>query len=178
MGDLSTGEIDQHELLKYKELYDLSKEAFNEELSRSARIDEKAFKYLTALTLLLGAFAFFGERLLDLIVPPKNYYEWSLIILSGLLLVLLIITWFLIFEVFKGHTLRKIPIDINFFDQNELIDIYYTLTKGMKQALDFNRQEGDHKHRHLSRSFVMIRIIVILLFLTLILFTIHIWLQT
>ena len=40
-------EDQQNKVLKYKELYDLSKEIFYEELSRSQRIDEKASKYLT-----------------------------------------------------------------------------------------------------------------------------------
>jgi len=37
-------------LEKYKELFELSKDVFAEELSRSERIDNKASKYLTALT--------------------------------------------------------------------------------------------------------------------------------
>ena len=44
---------------KYRELYILSKEVFNEELERSHRIDEKALKYLTTLTLLIGLLVLF-----------------------------------------------------------------------------------------------------------------------
>lgn len=175
MSDSRIIETDQIELKKYKELYDLSKEVFYDELGRSTRIDEKASKYLTVLTLLLGAFAFFGKRLLDSILPPKNPIEWLLVIVSGLLLVFLVITWFLIFKVFKGHEFKKIPIDINFFDEHELIDIYYALSRGIKEALNLNRQQGDSKNRNLSRSFVLIRIIVVLLAIILILFTVHIW---
>ena len=64
-------EDQQNKVLKYKELYDLSKEIFYEELSRSQRIDEKASKYLTMLTFLLGIFASLSGKLLYSILPPK-----------------------------------------------------------------------------------------------------------
>ena len=46
-------------LRKYAELYEHSKVVLAEELARSHRADEKASKYLTALSLVLGALVWF-----------------------------------------------------------------------------------------------------------------------
>lgn len=53
--------MDEEELAlrRYAELYEYSKEVLAEELARSYRADEKASKYLTALSLVLGALVFF-----------------------------------------------------------------------------------------------------------------------
>ena len=104
-------------LEKYKELFELSKDVFAEELSRSERIDNKASKYLTALTFLLGVFAVFNKQILQSTIPPDNSLEWIIIIIDILLLFLMVVSWFVIFSVFKIHQYAKIPIDIDFFDK-------------------------------------------------------------
>lgn len=160
---------------KYKELYNSAKEVFYEELSRSARIDEKASKYLTVLTFLLGAYAFFGREILNSSLPPENTVEWLLVISIGILLLLLVGAWFAIFSVFKSHTYAKIPIDIDFFDNNELIDIYYAFSKGLKANNEANRKKGDEKSKKLYHGYIFIRIIVILLLSLSLLFAAHSW---
>jgi len=118
---------------KYRELYELSKEVFAEELARSERIDNKASKYLTALTFLLGVFVTFNKQILGSTIPPTNILEWQINIVDILLLVMMVRAWFVIFSVFKIHQYAKIPIDIEFFDNNKLIDIYYAMSKGIKE---------------------------------------------
>jgi hypothetical protein len=52
-------------LRKYAELYEHSKAVLIEDQARSHRADEKASKYLTALSLVLGALVFFFQQLVD-----------------------------------------------------------------------------------------------------------------
>lgn len=162
---------------KYKELYDLSKEVFSEELGRSARIDDKASKYLTVITFLLGAYAFFCKRILDSILPPKSFLEWFLVIVAGLLLLFLIIAWFIIFWIFKIHEFIKIPIDIDFFKDNKLIDVYYGLSKGIKINLLENRKQINRKSKNLYYGYISICVIVVTLVILSILFATHAWLN-
>jgi len=162
-------------LEKYKELYNLSKEVFYEELSRSARIDDKASKYLTVLTFLLGAYAFFGKEILNSSLPPKNIIDWLLILFSGILLLFLVSAWFKIFSVFKTHTYAKVPIDIDFFDNNELINIYYALSKGLKTNNESNREKGNEKSKKLYDGYMLIRIVIVLLLILSILFAANFW---
>ena len=150
-------------LEKYKELFELSKDVFAEELSRSERIDNKAAKYLTALTFLLGVFAVFNKQILQSTIPPDNSLEWIIITVDILLLFFMVVAWFRIFSVFRIHQYAKIPIDIDFFDKNELIDIYYAMSKGLKSYNEQNKEKGDKKSKRLYHGYILIQIIVILL---------------
>lgn len=141
---------------KYKELYDLSKEVLNEELNRFTRIDDKAAKYLSVLTLVAGAATFFGKWLIDNLMPPKTALEWILIIVAFLLCVMIFISWCMIFNVLKLHDVTKIPLNdetIKFFDDNELVNIYYALAKGNKEALAKNRITTDLKSKQLYMGY-------------------------
>jgi hypothetical protein len=163
---------------KYKELYNLSKEVLNEELSRFARIDDKAAKYLSILTLVAGVSGFFGKWLIDNLIPPKTTTEWALVILGAFLFIMIFVSWFLIFNVLRIHTIVKMPLDaetIDFFDNNELIDIYYALAKGNKDALAENRKITNQKSQRLYRGYVSIIISGIILALFLAIFVIHSW---
>jgi hypothetical protein len=53
------------ELEKNKVLYNSCKEMYDEEKNRFLRTDEKASKYLSAMTLLLGAYGFFANWLIS-----------------------------------------------------------------------------------------------------------------
>jgi hypothetical protein len=163
---------------KYKELYNLSKEVLNEELSRFDKIDDKAAKYLSILTLIAGVAGFFGKWLIDNFIPPKTIAEWALVILGAFLFIMLFLSWFLIFNVLRIHALVKMPLDaetIAFFDNNKLIDIYYALAKGNKDALAENRRTTDLKSRRLYHGYVSMIISGITLALFLSIFVVHSW---
>ena len=72
-------------LEKYRDLYVLSKEVLAEEQQRFHRIDEKASRYLSVLTFVVGADAFFGNWILENLVPPDSGWEWLLVVLGVLL---------------------------------------------------------------------------------------------
>jgi len=57
---------------KNLELYNLSKEGLKEEFSRYNRIEEKASRHLTVLSILLVASTFTGKFALDKVVPPRG----------------------------------------------------------------------------------------------------------
>lgn len=62
-------------LEKYKELFCLSKEALNEEMSRFNRIDQKAPMFLSALTLIVGIYGYVVTLIMDSILPPQDFLE-------------------------------------------------------------------------------------------------------
>lgn len=160
---------------KYKELYDLSREVFAEELNRSARLNEKATRYITVITFLLGVFAFFGKHILASILPPGNPLELLLTLVTAAVLVLLVITWFFAFRVLRVTWLRKIPIDADMFNNNRLIDAYYAYSRGIKEWWEFNRDKGDLKSCALNHAYDLIRVTVVLFVILCVLFTIHAW---
>ena len=163
---------------KYKELYNLSIKVLNEEQARFNRIDLKASQYLSVLTLLIGVAGFFGKWLIGNLIPPKSELEWILLISGILVFLSILISWFLLFRVIRTHDVIKIPLDeevIDFFDKNRLIDIYYALSIGMKDALEENRKLGDKKSKRLYYGYTMINITVYLFILFSFLFVVFEW---
>ncbi len=163
---------------KYKELYELSKEVLKEELSRFTRIDDKAAKYLSVLTLVAGAAAFFEKWIIDKLIPPKTFLEWVLVIIAALLCVTIFVSWFLVFNVLRLHNLTKPPLNdetIKFFDDNKMIDIYYALAKGNRDALKVNRVTTDCKSKSLSQGYKALIVSGFILITFLSLFVVYSW---
>lgn len=141
---------------KYKELYDLSKEALTEEQNRFSRLDEKASKYLSIFTLLIGGLGFFGSWLINEYVPPKGYLEWIILSLGLVFFISIIFAWNYIFNVLRLSGVKKIPLNsevIEFFDKHRLLDIYYSLARGIKDALEFNRNIAKEKEKKLAKAY-------------------------
>ena len=163
---------------KYKELYNLSKEVLKEEKDRYNRIDEKASRYFPVLTLMAGASGFFGKWMIDNLIPPETTLGWFLVTTGVLLFLSVFVSWFLILSVLRMRLVEKIPLNpemIQFFDKNELLDIYYALTRGNKSALENNRKTTERKSKalHLGYSGTMASGLLLILFLSL--FVIHRW---
>ncbi len=74
------------------------------------------------------------------------------------------------------QNIYKIPIAIDFFKDNKLVDIYYAMSRGIKENLEKNRQVGYEKCKYLNYSYRLIYIIAILLVIISILFALRFWL--
>jgi len=163
---------------KYKELYELSKEVLKEELSRFVRVDDKAAKYLSVLTLVAGGAAYFGKWVIDNLIPPKTVLEWALVIIAAFLCATIFVSWCLIFNTLRLHNLTKPPLNdetIKFFDENKMIDIYYALAKGNSNAIKANRNTTDRKSKRLYYGYNVIIVSGFILVAFLSLFVIHSW---
>ena len=148
---------------KYKELFNLSKEVLNEELNRYRSLDEKASKYLSALTVLLGIYSFFVSRLFEQLFPPHDILDWLLAATLFLLFISIIVSWFLIFKILRISHLSKTPLSINFFDEHKLVDIYYATAKTNHMALLQNRQTNNRKSKLLEYGYEAMRITMLLI---------------
>ena len=141
---------------KYKELYNHSKSVFNEELNRFNRIDSKAAQYLAVLTLLIGLAAYLGQWLIEYIIPPNGIVDWILLVLGICIFISLILSWYFNFKVLKLHGVYKIPLDdetIEFYNSNRLIDIYFAMSKGLKDMLIKNTSKTDNKAKYLTYGY-------------------------
>jgi hypothetical protein len=165
-------------LTKYQELYALAKDAFAQELARSASIEQKATVYISILTFLLGIFGFFSRQVLAAILPPQDVLSWVLAVTLAAFLLLVICTWFLLFRILRLYRYSKIPIPIEFFHENKLATVYYGMAKGIRENLNINREHGDRKGRLLDRAYDLMRLMVIILVSLCILFGVHSWLKT
>ena len=163
------------ELKKYKELYKLSIKVLENDHKRFIRIDEKAYQYLSVFTLLIGIYGFFIKWIIENIIPPQNYLDLLLILMVILLMASLCYTWFIIFSIVKITSLLKMPIDVKFFDDNKLIDIYHALARGNKEALDSNMIKTNKKAILLNKAHKWMNITVLIIIIFSILFGINIY---
>jgi hypothetical protein len=147
---------------KYKELFNLSKEILNEELNRYRSLEEKASKYISALTVLIGIYAFFVSQLFPRLFPPQEILDWLLGAILFLLFISIITSWFFIFKILRVSYLSKTPLTIEFFDEHRLVDIYYAIARTNHKALIENRKTNDYKSKLLGQGYQAMRITMIL----------------
>jgi len=160
---------------KYEVLYNLSLEVYKERNNSFQHIQEKATKYLTALTFLLGFSLYYIKWLLERLPSAYSTIDWIMIIESVILVIFLIITWFTILKILRVENFKVLPLDdelLNFFLDNKQIDIYYTMAKGIKQSVEINNKNYDKKSGLLNKSYYFLTIDTILIILSLILYII------
>ena len=163
---------------KYKELYDLSIKVLEEEQQRANRLDEKASRYFSVISFLIGIYGILCSRIIIDCMPHKEWVDVTLIGLGFAILIGLIIAWFLCFAVFRQHVIVKIPLNeemIEFFNDNKLLDIYYTLARANKDALKENRKISDNKSSLLAWTYRALSVVFIFMAVMIFLFGMDIW---
>jgi hypothetical protein len=166
-------------LRKYAELYEHSKAVLAEELARSHRADEKASKYLTALSLVLGALVFFFQQLLDKkLLPPQGMLDCLIFQFIIVLFGAALLAWWFVFSCLRNDKFIKPPLDqstLDFYDSTSLIDIYYAMTKGNMNALLHNKGVGDRKSQALYRGYWAMNVAVIAVVVLFLLLLVRQW---
>lgn len=160
---------------KYEVLYNLSIEVYKERSNSFQHIQEKASKYLTALTFLLGFSLYYIKWLFEKLPLEYILIDWIMIVESAILFISLIVTWFTILRILRVENFKVLPLDdelLNFFLENKQIDIFYTMAKGIKQSVEINNKNYDRKSGLLSTSYNLLTIDTILIILSLVLYTI------
>ena len=163
---------------RYKELYNYSKEVLNAERERYYSIERKAAQYLTVLTLVLGLAGLSINRTQLSFIPPQGVVETLLFVLTILIWINLLASWYAVFSVLKLAGLSIPPLDdptLKFFKEQKEIDIYYYLAQQMKESLEKNRVKVDQKARNLKLGYKLITVTVMLLGLFSVVYMIHRW---
>ncbi len=163
---------------KYKELYELSLHVFSEEHNRARRLDDKAARFVTVLTAIIGVYGFFSKWIVANAVPPENGVEWFLIINYSVLFITLTASWIVMLMGLSLSKSKKIPLDegiINLFKQNRLIDIYYSFAIQLKKEHKVNRATTGRKVSLFSFGYAMIFVSLLLLISLCTSFGVHQW---
>ncbi|HEX8265363.1 MAG TPA: hypothetical protein VF596_08040 [Pyrinomonadaceae bacterium] len=163
---------------KYKELYDYSKGVFDREYDRFKSIDGKAAQYISVLTLLIGIVGFFVNWAAGNFLPPKNYWEVILFLLTIVILITITVAWFQTFRVIKMQNLEMYPLNskfIDFFNHENEDYIYYKISIATTDAFTYNRAVGNRKSKLLNSAYKWICASVVLLIFFTISFGIYTW---
>lgn len=144
---------------KYEELYNHSKYVFDEEASRFSRVEDKAARFITVVTSLLAVYALTGRLLFGDFLPVETPSDIVLIVLASLVLLGLLASWGFAFQAMHIQGLKKAPLNdelLSFYNDNELINIYYSMSKRFSEHLVHNRSLTNLKAKNIKRSFWLI----------------------
>ncbi|MFH1283795.1 MAG: hypothetical protein ABII27_09060 [bacterium] len=156
---------DINALAKYKELFEFSKYVYNEEIERFRKLDEKASRYFSVYSILIGMFGLLTKLIIGNHNPVK-LLDWASLVFFMISAIFLILSWWYAFKVLKVHELEKIAISddmIIFYDSNNLIDIHYALSKRMKEAYQKNNKNNNDKSHLLYKNYCNIKLFFLFL---------------
>ncbi len=167
------------ELDKYKELYDLCREAAAQAEARFDTIETKAATYLSVLTVLVGAGGFLAKWVADTLIPPHALLDRCLVALAAVTLPSLAVAWWLAFSALRVSRIRVLELDaemLGFFRGNNLTNIYYAMARGFVEAWETNGRVNGEKLRKLTFAYRTIILLVILMLLFCLLYAMRAWL--
>lgn len=142
----------------YKFLYELSKKALDEELDRYKKLDEKASRFLSILSIGIVAYtALINAASSKLqIMSSLGVSGWVFVILTGLTFIALFSAWFRIFSSIKLSDSPTIAIGktVNELAENEeLITMYNAMALSCQDALSLARPVLKAKTDYLESAY-------------------------
>lgn len=121
---------------KWKLLYDYTRKAFDDEVERFSRVDEKATKFLTSISIIITLFVGLTKWLFS---DSDNNFTICFFIIIGLAFFLLSLAWVCFFSSLRLTIVPKMPLTDEVFDlfKNEKINsIYFALHKSAKSGVE------------------------------------------
>lgn len=141
---------------KYKFLFEYEKSLYEEEMDRYRRLEEKAMKYLSAITFAMGAYIFLVRWAIDKILPPHNFIEWLITISIIFTFLCFISAWSLVFRAIQLSNIVKMPSNIeviNYFKDNSKETVYLGLSKRYSEAIVEIEKNYDNKLSFVRKSY-------------------------
>jgi len=123
---------------KYKFLFEYQKSLYEEEITRFKRLEEKAMKYLSAITFALGGYIFLIRSTIDKILPPHNTLEYLIILSIIVTFICFISAWSLVFRTIQLSNIVKMPSNndiIEYFKDNTKETVYLGLSRKYSEAI-------------------------------------------
>ncbi|MBU1355924.1 MAG: hypothetical protein KJ620_05095 [Candidatus Edwardsbacteria bacterium] len=158
---------------KYEELYKLTKDSLDDELGRFKRLEEKASRYFSVMSIILVVAAFIGKMSYETIVPSKTVIDLFCFLLLSAFIFFILVAIIYLFSVFRIQSTAKPPMGvelIQFINNNRYIDIIYSLSKRNIEAIKHNTALSNRKTRYLSVGYRFI-MIAFYTFISLMIFT-------
>ncbi len=121
---------------KWSLLYDYSRKAFDDEISRFARLDEKAVKFITSTSIIITIFVALSKWLFS---ENNNYFTVYVYMVTGLIFIFLCMAWTYYFFSLRLTVVPKMPVTDEIFDlfkNKNISTIHVTLYKSAKTATE------------------------------------------
>jgi len=141
---------------KYKALFEYMKEAFSEESDRYIRLEAKAIKYLSSITIAVSAFVLLLRWSIDELIPANGCMDYIIISTSLLTLMSLSYSWYFLFISIRLQTLVKMPSGadvIEIFKKNKIESVYLALAKKYSKGTEKRAEEYTNKLRNVRLGY-------------------------
>jgi hypothetical protein len=156
----------------YKLLYEVSRKALDEELDRYKKLDEKASRFVSILSISIVGFTALTNAAAQRIFPLTSAgpAAWTLIILSVLTLLTFFSAWLRVFSSIKLADSPRVEIDETtnaLANDEDLITMYHSLSISCQSATVCARAELKKKTDYLQAAYKEIRFSTYLLCISL-----------
>ncbi len=154
-------EPEVHQLRRWEEFYKYAQDSYERAHDRWTAADEKAWKYLSILGLLLGAGAITSGQFAKVFARADTYGEW-LFVVSYVAAVVFAVAAFGYFlsalQLQDSSAPPTRPEMVQFFSQNRYIDILYGLGRDTLAAAEQTRVSVDRKFVAADNGFQLMRL--------------------
>ncbi len=140
---------------KYKFLYEYEKNLFEEEVLRYRRLEDKAMKYLTSITFIMGSYLFLIRAVIEKFIPPTDCIECAILITTAITCGLYIFSLNYILKTIKPR--RTVKMDsgeetINYFKNNTIAPIYLGLSKKYSKGIESIEKSYEKKLNYINQA--------------------------
>lgn len=144
----------------FKALYEYQKIQFDEEKTRYSKLEDKATKFLTSLTVVISAFTLIVGKFVESMPQDTNcILKWSFFIITALTFFCFCSAWSCIFRTLKLRDVPKMSSDlttIDFFLDNSLDSVYWDRAEKYSNAIDLYRIQNKDKTDLMSTGYMEI----------------------
>lgn len=165
---------------KYKDLYHYHRDQFNSENDRYNRLEDKATKYLGAITVTVSAYVLLVRWSSDSIFPPDGFWDWLAVISILLTFAAMASSWSFIFRSIKLQDNKKMPVGneiTEYFHDNERATIYLGLAKKYAEATDAKEAEYDKKLIYVRKGYLEIIFSGLCFIISVLLIFTNVWME-
>ncbi|MEO3355767.1 hypothetical protein [Acinetobacter haemolyticus] len=162
--DIKNSEELKASIEKYKVLFDFYKSEADAQRNEYFKYEDKASKYLTALTILSTILLFVMKD----VIFQLTFDLFSFVIFSAFAFtsISFAASWRFIFMVLKTQGIKSFPYDnenIEYFDNNNLDVFYYSMSKQYVEVIESYKTAILEKANYLERAFREIKVSGLLL---------------
>lgn len=137
---------------KWSFLYNYSRKAFDDEIARFSRLDEKAVKFITATSVIITAFIALSKW----VFSGNNNFTIYVFLISGIIFILLCAAWIFYFLSLKLTVVPKMPLTDETFElikNNNISTVNVALYKAARNAVEEISLTINKKSKYLVNGF-------------------------
>jgi len=141
---------------KYKALYEYSKDQYNAENERFNRLEDKAVKYLSSITVAVGVYVLLVRWSAHKVIPPSDIVSWFAVISIVVTFLLMVTSWSFIFRSLRLQDLKKMPVGneiTEYFKNNNQAVVYLGLAKKYSDAAKAKESEYNSKLLNVRKGY-------------------------